>query len=88
MLRDALESCVDTGDKVGFTLLDGREFLGWVAGVDGDRVLLSWAPSPMFAMSTSGTEWNPDDEWVRLSAIDAGTVARYDETSRRWTPFH
>ncbi|WIN00554.1 hypothetical protein ACTOB_004268 [Actinoplanes oblitus] len=87
-LRHALRSCVETGEKLGFTLLDGREFLGWAADVDGDRVLLSWAPSPMYAMSTDGAEWNLDDEWVRLDAIDAGTVARYDEAARRWMPFY
>lgn len=87
-LRDALKSCVDTGEKLGFTLLDGREFLGWVTDVDDDRVLLRWAPNPIYAMSTNGAEWNPDDECVQLSAIDADTVARYDETSRRWMPFY
>ncbi|AEV85671.1 hypothetical protein ACWT_4649 [Actinoplanes sp. SE50] len=85
-LRDALRSCVHTGEKIGFTLLDGRQFLGWAADVDGDRVLLSWAPSPMFAMSTDDAQWNPDDEWVPLSAIAADTAARYDEASRRWRP--
>ncbi|MEU4623304.1 hypothetical protein AB0G04_25450 [Actinoplanes sp. NPDC023801] len=85
-LRDALEQCADAADKVGFTLLDGREFLGWVADLDGERALLMWASSPMHAMSTNGAEWNPDDEWVPLSAIDAGTVARRDKASRRWVP--
>ena len=85
-LRDALERCVDAGDKVGFTFLDGREFLGWVAEVDGDRALLMWASSPMYAMSTNGAEWNPDDEWVPLSTIDASTAARRDKASQRWVP--
>ena len=85
-LRDALERCVAAGDKVGFTFLDGREFLGWIGELDGDRALLMWAPSPMYAMSTDGAEWNPDDEWVPLTTIDAGTAARHDEASRRWVP--
>ena len=76
--------CVESADKVGFTFLDGREFLGWVAEVTDEQVLAMWAPSPMYAQATGGREWNPEDEWVPFTAIRPASLASYDESAGRW----
>ncbi|GAA1400680.1 hypothetical protein GCM10009639_42070 [Kitasatospora putterlickiae] len=66
--------------KVGFTCRDGREFLGWIADVDDDRVLVTWAPGPF-------DDRDADDEWFPLTAIRPGTAAHYDTTTRVWVPY-
>ena len=83
-LYDFLIRCADNSDKVGFTFDDGREFLGWIAEVTEDRMLVMWAPSPIYAQATGGDEWNPDDEWVAFSALRTESLARYDKSVRSW----
>ena len=53
-LYDFLVRCADNSDKVGFTFVDDREFLGWIADVTEDRMLVMWAPSPVYAQATGG----------------------------------
>ncbi|MGV9311184.1 hypothetical protein ACWDR0_03185 [Streptomyces sp. NPDC003691] len=104
----------DHGDKVGFTLHDGREFLGWVAELhpdpapdpdeepdeepDPDRperpesltgpcALLSWAPGPIYAQASADGSWNPDDEWIPLSAVVPGSPSHYGRDLRAWIPY-
>ncbi|MFI9329960.1 hypothetical protein ACIGZJ_20735 [Kitasatospora sp. NPDC052868] len=75
-LREFLDHCLDSAEKVGFSLADGRDFLGWVAEVEDGRILAAWAPSP-FAPE-------PGEEWLPITAILPGTAARYDRALRRW----
>lgn len=85
-LRQALERCAERVDKIGFTFQDGREFLGWATGVTATAVLVSWAPSPLYAQATGGAAWEPEDQWVPLADITQDSVAAYDESDRRWVP--
>ncbi|MGW1747589.1 hypothetical protein ACWCRD_18675 [Streptomyces sp. NPDC002092] len=85
-LRQALERCVERVDKIGFTFQDGREFLGWATEVTATAVLVSWAPSPLYAQATGGAAWEPEDQWVPLADITGDSVAAYDESERRWVP--
>lgn len=86
-MKTFFAGCTDNAAKVGFSLVDGREFLGWIAEVADDRVSVVWAPSPIFMQATSGEKWNPDDEWIPFSAILAGTLAWYDTSARRWVTY-
>ncbi|MFB6891426.1 hypothetical protein ACFCX4_19220 [Kitasatospora sp. NPDC056327] len=79
-LHDYLVRCEEAVAKVGFTLPDGREFLGWIVEVAGDRVLLMWAPGPY-------DDHDPGDEWIPLAGIRPGTAARYDTAVRGWVPY-
>jgi hypothetical protein len=82
-LLDRYERC----DRVGFTLRDGREFLGWVAEVTDSRVLVDWAPSPMDLTPASEAELlDESGEWFSLDAIVPGSASHYDRTTRTWIP--
>jgi hypothetical protein len=84
VLYDFIVRCHDNSDRVGFTFVDGREFLGWIAEVTEDRMLVMWAPSPFYAQATGGDEWNPDDEWVPFTALRTESLARYDKSIPGW----
>ncbi|MEU5978721.1 hypothetical protein [Streptomyces sp. NPDC047315] len=86
-LRDYLTERASRSDKVSFTLRDGREFLGWLVEVSADHALLSWAPSPLYAQATDGAEWEPEDEWLPLTAIVPATPAHYSRAAGSWIPF-
>ncbi|GAA4722646.1 hypothetical protein [Phytohabitans rumicis] len=77
-------ACADRGDKVGFSLIDGREFLGWVYEVSDEQILVLWASNPIYAQAHGGERWNPDDEWMPLETIRTETVARYDQSRKQW----
>ncbi|MFI1828324.1 hypothetical protein ACH41E_18020 [Streptomyces sp. NPDC020412] len=86
-LHDYLTERAARADKVGFTLRDGREFLGWLVEVSADHALLSWAPSPLYAQATGGAEWEPEDEWLPLTEIVPTTPAHYSRAAGGWIPF-
>ncbi|MFF6972015.1 MULTISPECIES: hypothetical protein [Streptomyces] len=44
-LQEYLVERCERCDRVGFTLHDGREFLGWVTEVTDSLVLLDWPPA-------------------------------------------
>ncbi|GGZ28020.1 hypothetical protein GCM10010387_21780 [Streptomyces inusitatus] len=75
--------CSERSDKVGFSLRDGREFLGWVVEVEESRILVSWAPGP-FDDPVDDGDGEDGDEWVAFASIRPGTVGHYDRTVRRW----
>ncbi|MFE7563208.1 hypothetical protein [Kitasatospora sp. NPDC057500] len=79
-LRDYLARRCEDVAKVGFTCRDGREFLGWIAEVAEDRVLLTWAPGPL-------DDRDPEDEWLPLAAIRPRTAAHYDTATPGWIPY-
>ncbi|MEU9338877.1 hypothetical protein AB0D49_37965 [Streptomyces sp. NPDC048290] len=76
--------CVARSDKVGFSLRDGREFLGWVTEAQEDRILVSWAPGPFDDPVGDGDDGEDGGEWVAFTSIHPGTVGHYDWTVRRW----
>jgi hypothetical protein len=81
--------CVARSDKVGFSLRDGREFLGWVVEAEEGRILVSWAPGPFDdpvgdGDGERGDDGEGGDEWVAFTSIRPGTVGHYDWTVRRW----
>ncbi|MFE9773717.1 hypothetical protein ACFYOV_19015 [Streptomyces sp. NPDC005931] len=84
MLGRVLETCAERGDRIGFTLADGREFLGWVEEVTGTEALVSWAPSPVCFQATGGASWALEDEWVALADIGPESLGVYDESERCW----
>ncbi|WP_173080324.1 hypothetical protein [Phytohabitans rumicis] len=86
-MRTFLVGCMDSAAKVGFSLVDGREFLGWVDEVADDRVFVAWAPNPIYMQATGGETWSPDDEWIPFSAIRAETLAWYDTSAKRWLTY-
>ncbi|MEU0988273.1 hypothetical protein [Streptomyces sp. NPDC005953] len=75
--------CVERSDKVGFSLRDGREFLGWVVEVEEGRILVSWAPGPFDDPVDDGDE-ESGDEWVPYTSIRPGTIGHRDRTVHRW----
>jgi len=83
-LYDFIVRCHDKSDRIGFTFVDGREFLGWISEVTEDRMLVMWAPSPIHAQAAGGEEWNPDDEWVPFTALRRESLAGYDTSVRIW----
>jgi len=83
-LRAIFERFADTGDKHAFRFRDGRDFLGWVMDVTEDAVLVSWAPSPFYAQATGTAEMSPEDELVRFSDIELGSLAWWDGAARQW----
>ncbi|MFD1541573.1 hypothetical protein [Nonomuraea guangzhouensis] len=83
-MRAFFVRCKENVDKVAFTFADGREFLGWVAEVTDDDVLVTWAPSPIYAQATGDGHWNPEDERVPFALIQTGSAASYDSSTRRW----
>ena len=76
--------CEENVNKVAFTFADGREFLGWVAEVTENDVLVAWVPNPIYAQATGGGHWSPEDERVPFAPIQTGSAARYDSSTRRW----
>lgn len=83
-LAAVFRRCSDDTAKVSFTFADGQQFLGWALEVTEDQVLVSWAPSPIYAQATGGREWAPADQWVRYDAIAPGSLATYDADQQRW----
>ncbi|GAA2262468.1 hypothetical protein GCM10010232_62600 [Streptomyces amakusaensis] len=82
-LHDYFVRCVERSDKVGFSLRDGREFLGWVVEAEEGRILVSWAPGP-FDDPVDDGDGESGDEWVTYTSIRPGTIGHYDWTVRRW----
>ncbi|RCH66583.1 hypothetical protein DT019_20730 [Streptomyces sp. SDr-06] len=77
-LYDYLCGCSERADKVGFALVDGREFLGWIHEVTEDHLLLAWAPSPFYVQADDGEAWSPQEEWVAFAALVLESIASYD----------
>lgn len=86
-LKAFLARCADNYGTVGFTHVDGREFLGRVGEVTDALVFVGWQPSPIYSRTGEEQRWNPEDEWVPLTAIQMNSLIRYDEPSQRWVAF-
>ena len=86
-LYDYFSGCFERADKVGFALVDGREFLGWIHEVTEDRILLAWAPSPFYAQANDGEAWAPEDEWVAFTALVLESIASYDPSVPGWVNY-
>lgn len=87
-VRAALERFCDLGDKHAFELRNGTSFLGWAVEVSGDALLVSWAPTPLYAQATGTDAWAPPDQWIPFADIDLGSLAYWDPTTRGWVDFH
>ncbi|GGY11781.1 hypothetical protein [Streptomyces anandii] len=86
-LYDYFSGCFERADKVGFALVDGREFLGWIHEVTEDRILLAWAPSPFYAQANDAEAWAPKDEWVAFTALVLESIASYDPSVPGWVNY-
>jgi hypothetical protein len=86
-VREYLVRCREAGDRVGFTFVDGTEFLGWVVEVDESGVVLSWAPSPVYAQATGSGNAIPPDESAPFDGIRTDSLARYDQSVGGWIDF-
>ncbi|MCT9094001.1 hypothetical protein N4G70_34850, partial [Streptomyces sp. ASQP_92] len=86
-LYDYFSGCSERADKVSFTLVDGREFLGWVHEMTEDHILVAWAPSPFCAQADDGEAWAPEDEWVPFTALVLDSIASYDPSVPGWVNY-
>ncbi|GGZ60053.1 hypothetical protein GCM10010387_62270 [Streptomyces inusitatus] len=86
-LQEYLVKRCERCDRVGFTLHDGREFLGWVTEVTDSLVLLDWALGPMDLNPPAEQDLlDESGEWLSLDAILPGSASHYDRGSRTWVP--